>query len=141
MCGLGGILVEILHDVSFRLAPISRADAFEMLAELRGTRLLDGVRGRPPVDRAALADLLLAIAGPDGLATDPTIEELDLNPVFAYPDGVIIVDAGIMYEGSPPPHPPPPCAGEGEQSANPPSPRARGRGLGGWGPSSLADTM
>src|SRR5262249_45744904 len=54
MCGLGGVLVEVLRDVTFRLAPISPVDAHEMLAELRGAHLLDGVRGRPPVDRGAL---------------------------------------------------------------------------------------
>src|SRR5688500_4245301 len=100
MCGLGGIFVEILRDVTFRLAPISRVDALEMLGELRGARLLDGVRGGQPVDRAALADLLLTIAGPDGLASRTgadAIEELDLNPVFAYPDGVVIADARIVY--------------------------------------------
>jgi acyl-CoA synthetase (NDP forming) len=100
MCGLGGIFVEILRDVAFRLAPISRTDALEMLGELRGARLLNGVRGAEPVDRAALADLLLAVAGPDGLALrigTETIDELDLNPVFAYPDGVVIADARIVY--------------------------------------------
>jgi acyl-CoA synthetase (NDP forming) len=104
MCGLGGVFVEVLRDVAFRLAPISRADALDMLAELRGSALLDGVRGGRPVDRAALADLLLTIAGPDGLATraiaraaGEVVEELDLNPVFAYPDGAIVADARIVY--------------------------------------------
>jgi acyl-CoA synthetase (NDP forming) len=100
MCGLGGIFVEILRDVVVRLAPIARHDALEMLGELRGARLLDGVRGAQPVSRAALADLLLTIAGPDGLALrgdGEVVEELDLNPVFAYPDGVVIADARIAY--------------------------------------------
>jgi acyl-CoA synthetase (NDP forming) len=96
--------------VTFRLAPISRNDALAMLGELRGTRLLDGVRGRPPVDRAALADLLLTIAGPDGLALrladGEVIEELDLNPVFTYPDGVTVADARIVYGREDPSIPP-----------------------------------
>jgi hypothetical protein len=90
-----------MRDVTFRLAPISRADAFEMLAELRGAALLDGVRGRPPIDRAALADLLLTVAGEGGLALQTAngeiLEELDLNPVFAYPDGAVVADARIVY--------------------------------------------
>ena len=116
MCGLGGIFVEVLRDVAFRLAPIARADALEMLGELRAARLLDGVRGAPPVSRAALADLLLTVAGPDGLALGAggeAIEELDLNPVFAYSDGAVIADARIVY-APPTPQPPPPQAGEGE---------------------------
>ena len=107
MCGLGGVFVEILRDVSFRLAPITRADALEMLGELRGARLLDGVRGGQPVSREALADLLLTVAGPDGLASwagDEAIEELDLNPVFAYADGVMVADARIVYAGEAPSH-------------------------------------
>ena len=114
MCGLGGVFVEVLRDVTFRPAPISRADAFEMLAEVRGAALLDGVRGRPPVDREALADLLLTVAGEGGLAlraaNGEILEELDLNPVFAYPDGAIIADARIVYAtGQPLPPAPPPC--------------------------------
>ena len=107
MVGLGGVFVEVLRDVAFRLAPITRADALDMLAELRGARLLDGVRGGRPVDRAALADLLLKVAGPDGLwrATTPRLT----------------------------PRPPLPRAGEGEPAdrAAPPAKRGRGRG---WGP-------
>jgi acyl-CoA synthetase (NDP forming) len=137
MCGLGGIFVEIVRDVAFRLAPIARHDALAMLGELRGARLLDGVRGAQPVSRAALADLLLTIAGPDGLALrgdGEVVEELDLNPVFAYPDGVVIADARIVY-APPTPQPPPsclpwgpvsprPCEGEGEIEHQPPSPAA-----------------
>ena len=134
MCGLGGIFVEILRDVSFRLAPISRADALEMLGELRGARLLDGVRGAQPVDREAVASLLLSIAGPDGLALragDEAIEELDLNPVFAYPDGVVVADARIVY-APPTSQAPPPHAGEGLGVRG--SPGFRGAG-------SLTETM
>lgn len=99
MVGLGGVFVEVLKDVAFRVAPISRDDARAMLSELRGARLLDGVRGRPPVDREALVDLLLAIAGPEGLALGlegEVVEELDLNPVLAYPDGAVVADARII---------------------------------------------
>ncbi|MFN8636634.1 MAG: acetate--CoA ligase family protein [Chloroflexota bacterium] len=101
MLGLGGIFVEVLRDVTFRMAPISRTDALQMLGELRGARLLDGVRGAPPVDRKALADLLVVVAGPDGLATrqdnGEVVEELDLNPVFAYADGAVVADARVVY--------------------------------------------
>ncbi|MFN8164497.1 MAG: acetate--CoA ligase family protein, partial [Solirubrobacterales bacterium] len=102
MVGLGGIFVEVLGDVAFRLAPITRDDARQMLAELRGARLLEGARGRPAVDREALVDLLMTVAGPGGLAeaADGAIEELDLNPVFAYPDGLLVADARVVLSGS-----------------------------------------
>ncbi len=115
MVGLGGVFVEVLRDVTFRLAPISRADALAMLGELHGAPLLEGVRGRPAVDRGALADLLLTIAGPDGLALRggaEVVEELDLNPVFAYPDGAIVADARIVYAPAPSPACPAPGAEE-----------------------------
>src|SRR5690348_12481917 len=67
MVGLGGIFVEILRDVAFRLCPIGKRDAHAMLRELRGAALLDGARGRPAVDRDALVELLLRIGGPQGL--------------------------------------------------------------------------
>ena len=94
MFGLGGTLVEVLGDVVFRLAPIHALDAEDMLRGIRGVRLLDGVRGAPPVDRAAVRDVLLRVSQ---LATDfPGIGEIDLNPLLAFGDGVLAVDARVM---------------------------------------------
>ncbi len=94
MFGLGGTLVEVLHDVVFRLAPIHRLDAADMVRGIRGFRLLTGVRGAPPADLGALEDVLLRVSR---LATDfPDIAELDLNPVLAFADGVRAVDARVM---------------------------------------------
>lgn len=91
MCGLGGVLVEALQDVSFRVLPITATDARAMLDELQGARILRGVRGRPPVDRAALEALLLHIS--ELIERRPDILELDLNPVLAYADRAVAVDA------------------------------------------------
>jgi acetyltransferase len=96
MFGLGGILVEVLADVSFRLAPLTRQDAEEMIAEVRGARLLDGVRGQPPADRAALVEALVRVGQ---MAVDhPQISELDINPLLVMPAGrgVIAVDARVI---------------------------------------------
>jgi acetyltransferase len=83
--GLGGIYVETLKDVAFRVAPFSRQESFEMLGEIRSSALLDGVRGEPPVDKEALVDALLRIAQ---LVMDfPEIEELDINPFVVYREG------------------------------------------------------
>lgn len=96
MFGLGGILVEVLADVSFRLAPLTRLDAEEMIAEVRGARLLDGVRGQPPADRAALVEALVRVSQ---MAVDhPQISELDINPLLVMPagQGVVAVDARVI---------------------------------------------
>lgn len=94
MFGLGGTLVEVLRDVVFRLAPIHRLDAVEMVRGFRGFRLLTGVRGAPPADLGALEDVLLRVSR---LAMDfPEIAELDLNPVLAFADGARAVDARVM---------------------------------------------
>jgi acetate---CoA ligase (ADP-forming) len=90
MVGLGGVFIEVLKDVAFARAPLSEADALYMLDNLRGRAMLDGVRGQAPVDRQALAKMLAAVA--EFALANPQIEELDLNPVFAGPDGVIAVD-------------------------------------------------
>ncbi len=83
--GLGGILVEALKDVTFRVAPFGRQDADEMLDEIRAHSLLDGVRGRPPADREAMADTLLRI---NQMVTDfPEIVEMDINPLMVYQRG------------------------------------------------------
>jgi acetyl coenzyme A synthetase (ADP forming)-like protein len=93
--GLGGIHVEILKDVCFRVTPITDRDAGEMVRNIRGYRLLEGYRGHPPADIAAIEDLLLRVAR---LVEEvPEIIEMDLNPVFALPpgQGCAIVDARI----------------------------------------------
>jgi acetyl coenzyme A synthetase (ADP forming)-like protein len=93
--GLGGTEVEVLQDVVFRVLPLSDRDVEGMLSGLRGHRLLAGFRGRPPVDRAALYDAILRVA----LLADrlPEVQELDLNPVLALPEGkgVLVVDARV----------------------------------------------
>ena len=97
MFGLGGIYVEALKDVVFRVAPIQPLDAQEMVASIRGVALLEGIRGAPPVDFAALRDVLLRISQ---LAVDhPEIIELDVNPLLAFPDGVMAVDARVLLSG------------------------------------------
>ena len=96
MFGLGGIYVEALADVSFRLAPLSAQDAAEMIGEVRGALLLDGLRGQPPADRAALVDALLRVAQ---MAVDhPQISELDINPLLVLPagQGVVALDARVL---------------------------------------------
>jgi acetyl coenzyme A synthetase (ADP forming)-like protein len=97
MFGLGGIYVEALKDVVFRVAPIQPLDAHDMVRSIRGVALLDGVRGAPPVDFAALTDVLLRVSQ---LAIDhPEITELDVNPLLAFPDGVKAVDARVLVGG------------------------------------------
>ena len=94
MFGLGGIAVEVLQDVAFRLAPLTPQDVREMIYELRSLPLLTGHRGQAAADLAALEQLLLQVSR---LAeTYPDIKELDLNPVFAYADGCLAVDARIV---------------------------------------------
>ncbi len=94
MFGLGGIFVEVLKDVSFRIVPLEERDAREMIDEIKGRAVLDGVRGGEPADIGALAGLLLQLSA--FAEANPQVEELDLNPVFAYKDGCIAVDARIV---------------------------------------------
>ncbi|ESY79357.1 acyl-CoA synthetase [Mesorhizobium sp. LNHC221B00] len=94
MFGLGGVLVEVLSDVVFRALPISRNDAFAMLDEIKARALLEGVRGGAPVDRDALADLMLQISR--FVEAFPDIDELDLNPILAYPDSLAVLDVRIL---------------------------------------------
>lgn len=95
MVGLGGVLVEALRDVAFGHAPFSPDEAARMLGRLRAGALLDGVRGRPGADRAALARLLSRVSH-WAAAMSPVLAELDLNPVLAGPDGVIGVDCVMI---------------------------------------------
>jgi len=101
MVGLGGIFVEVLEDVAFGAVPLTRGDAEDMLASLRGARILDGVRGRPRADRAALVDVLLAVSRL-GAEADGAIAELDLNPVVVLPEGrgAVALDALVVLSSS-----------------------------------------
>lgn len=97
MFGLGGILVELLKDVSFRIVPFEREDAREMIREIKGYPILEGFRGREPADVSILEEILLKISR--FVDDHPEIKELDLNPIFAYKDGAVTVDARIILEG------------------------------------------
>jgi len=92
--GLGGVFVEVIGDVVFRALPLAPADALDMVGSLRHASVLDGVRGAPPVDRAALADLLVRLSRIREL--HPQIAEIDLNPVIAHAGGQAVVDARIV---------------------------------------------
>jgi acetyltransferase len=95
VCGLGGMHVELLRDAAFRLPPVSDLDAEEMIDRLRMRALLDGYRGAPPGDRAALVSLLQRVSAL--VEALPELRELDLNPVkvLAPGEGVVVVDARI----------------------------------------------
>jgi acyl-CoA synthetase (NDP forming) len=97
MFGLGGILVELLKDVSFRIVPLEREDAREMIREIKGYPMFEGFRGREPVDTSVLEEILLKVSR--FVDDHPEIKELDLNPIFAYKDGAVTVDARIILEG------------------------------------------
>jgi acyl-CoA synthetase (NDP forming) len=94
MFGLGGVWVEVLEDVSFKLVPLTKDDARSAVTEIRAARLLEGFRGSAPVDKAALEDILLRVS--DFVAKTPEVREMDLNPVFAYRDGAVAVDARVI---------------------------------------------
>ncbi len=96
MFGLGGIFVEVLKDVSFRIVPLVLRDAREMIREIKGYPLLEGYRGQEPVDVANLEKLILKVS--DFVEKNPEVKELDLNPIFAYRDGAVAVDARVILE-------------------------------------------
>ncbi|MCC6958585.1 MAG: acetate--CoA ligase family protein [Dehalococcoidia bacterium] len=98
MFGLGGIMVEVLKDVSFRLVPLAEKDADQMIGEIKGRPVLEGVRGQPASDIKALKDTILKVSA--FVEKHPEVRELDLNPVFAYPDGAMAVDARIVISES-----------------------------------------
>jgi acetyltransferase len=96
MFGLGGVYVEALADVSFRIAPLTEADAEAMIDEVRSAKLLRGLRGAPPADRAALVEAIVRIGR---LAADhEEIAELDVNPLLVLPEGTgaVAVDARVI---------------------------------------------
>jgi acyl-CoA synthetase (NDP forming) len=99
--GLGGVLVEVLKDITFRLAPASKEDALAMLDGIAAAPILKGVRGAPAVDRSAIAGIIQTVSR---LVSDfPEIAEMDLNPVFATPKGAIAADVRIVCDWNPAP--------------------------------------
>ena len=96
MFGLGGVFVEVLKDVSFRIVPLTRRDASQMIREIKGYPLLQGYRGQESANIAVLEDMLLKLS--DFVDRTPEIKEMDLNPIFAYGDGAVAADARVMLE-------------------------------------------
>jgi acyl-CoA synthetase (NDP forming) len=94
MFGLGGVFVEVLKDVSFRIVPLEPRDARQMIRDIQGFPVLEGFRGQEPADLAALEDMLMRLSA--FVEEHPEIQELDLNPIFAYKDGALAVDARIV---------------------------------------------
>lgn len=97
--GLGGVLTEVLKDVTYRIAPFDLETAREMIAELRGARLFEGYRGKPAADKEALARALVAVSGM-AAALAPRLKELDINPMFVRPvgQGVVAADALVVLK-------------------------------------------
>lgn len=92
--GLGGVFVEVLNDVAFRIAPLEERDAREMIHEIRGYSVLAGYRGSPPADQDALVNIILSASR---LVTEnPQIDQMDLNPTMVYERGATVVDARIL---------------------------------------------
>lgn len=98
MFGLGGILVEVLKDVAFKIVPLAKRDAHEMIREIKGYPLLEGYRGQEPADIPFLENLLLKVS--DFVDKNSEIKELDLNPIFAYKDRAMAVDARVILESA-----------------------------------------
>jgi acyl-CoA synthetase (NDP forming) len=96
MFGIGGTLVELIRDVSFRIIPLTKDDAADMIRQVKAYRLLEGFRGQPAVDVDNLENLLLNISG--FIDENPEIKEMDINPLIAYSDGSVAVDARIVLE-------------------------------------------
>ena len=98
MVGLGGIFVEVLQDVSFRICPITQLDAEEMINELKGAAILDGARGRQPASRPAIVDALLKVGGENGLLMNHAqdIKEADINPLIVSASAAVAVDARFI---------------------------------------------
>jgi acyl-CoA synthetase (NDP forming) len=96
MFGLGGIFTEILRDVSFRLAPLDRRDAMEMMSEIKGHKILEGIRGMAPADPQLMADILISM-GKIGLEND-LVKEVDVNPLILRDGKPVAVDALIVLD-------------------------------------------
>jgi len=101
MFGSGGIYVELLKDVSFRLAPVARSEALAMIEETLAGKLLSGLRGQPPADKAAVADVIVAVS--NWIVSDPAIQEIDVNPlvVYAAGQGAVAVDVRTAKSSRP----------------------------------------
>lgn len=100
MCGLGGVYTELFKDVSFRVLPIDKRDALEMLEGLKGREILHGFRGSRPIDVEMVAEALVKI-GNLGIDIAPFFESVDFNPMTVYPDSYFIVDAKILLKNKP----------------------------------------
>jgi acyl-CoA synthetase (NDP forming) len=96
MFGLGGTSVEILKDVAFRIVPLTKEDAGDMIRQIKGYRLLQGFRGQPAVDLEALEELLMKVSA--FIQENPEIKEMDINPLIAYKRGAVAVDSRIILD-------------------------------------------
>jgi acetyl-CoA synthetase (ADP-forming) len=96
MFGIGGIFTEVYGDSAFRVAPLDRIDAWNLIHSLKGSRILEGIRGKPPVDVEAIADVLISVS--NLVLEHDSISQLDLNPVIAYPNSVCAVDSRIIID-------------------------------------------
>ena len=99
MFGLGGIFTEIVEDIVFRVAPLTRTDAMEMLTEIKGKKILESFRGNPPIDRDEMTDILLALSqiGKE----QPAIREIDVNPIKLVNGKPVAVDALVVFSDDP----------------------------------------
>jgi acyl-CoA synthetase (NDP forming) len=96
MFGIGGIFAEIYDDVAFRVAPIDKIDASNLIQELKGYKILEGARGKPPADLDSIIDILINVS--DLIMEHDAINQLDLNPVIVYPDSACAVDTRIIIK-------------------------------------------
>ena len=94
MFGLGGIFVEVLKDISFRILPIEKRDAEEMITEIKGYEILKGIRGEPPRDIQAIEEVLMKVS--KLTMENPEINEIDLNPIFVFEKGLKVIDARMI---------------------------------------------
>lgn len=94
--GLGGIFVEVFDDVSFRIVPITKRDALEMVKEIKAYKILKGYRGKKPANIKSLVDILMKTS--NMLEQNPEIKELDINPIFPLPKKAVAVDARIIID-------------------------------------------
>ncbi len=95
MFGLGGIFVEVYKDVSFRVVPVDKSDALDMISEIKGYPILKGIRGRKPADIGAIAKVLMSVSK---MAEKENIIELDINPLIVSESGAVAVDARALVE-------------------------------------------
>jgi acetyl-CoA synthetase (ADP-forming) len=94
MFGLGGIFIELLKDVSFRITPITKEEALEMVKEIKGYRLLEGYRGSPKLDVKVISETIVKVS--DLISNTKEISQIDLNPIMVYQSGLFAVDARII---------------------------------------------